>query len=75
MFGEFTLLFIALAAIILLLDVWAILSVYRSDKGVQSKALWSLGIALFPVIGLVVWGVLGPRGLAHPPSSPEHSKG
>jgi hypothetical protein len=75
MFGEFTLLFIALAAIILLLDVWAIVSVYRSNKSVESKALWSLGIALFPLLGLVVWGVLGPRGMAHPPSSPEHSKG
>jgi len=75
MFGEFTLLFIVLAAIILLLDVWAILSVYRSDKSVESKALWSLCIALFPLLGPAVWGVLGPRGLAHPPSSQEHSKG
>ncbi|WP_220814338.1 PLD nuclease N-terminal domain-containing protein [Pseudomonas paralcaligenes] len=74
MLGEFTLLFIALGVIIILLDVWAIVSVYRSDKGVESKALWSLGIALFPLLGLVLWGIFGPRGMAHPPSSPEHSK-
>ncbi|MDH0897584.1 MULTISPECIES: PLD nuclease N-terminal domain-containing protein [unclassified Pseudomonas] len=74
MLGEFTLLFIALGVIIILLDLWAIVSVYRSDKGVESKALWSLGIALFPVLGLVLWGIFGPRGMAHPPSSPEHSK-
>ncbi|MDG9930717.1 MULTISPECIES: PLD nuclease N-terminal domain-containing protein [unclassified Pseudomonas] len=74
MLGEFTLLFIALGVIIILLDLWAIVSVYRSDKGVESKALWSLGIALFPLLGLVLWGIFGPRGMAHPPSSPEHSK-
>lgn len=72
--GEFTLLFIALGVIIILLDLWAIVSVYRSDKDVETKALWSLGIALFPLLGLVLWGIFGPRGLAHPPSSPEHSK-
>ncbi len=72
--GEFTLLFIALGVIIILLDLWAIVSVYRSDKGVETKALWSLGIALFPLLGLALWGIFGPRGLAHPPSSPEHSK-
>lgn len=74
MLGEFTLLFIALGVIIILLDLWAIVSVYRSDKGVENKALWSLGIALFPLLGLVLWGIFGPRGMAHPPSSPEHSK-
>lgn len=74
MLGEFTLLFIALGAIIILLDLWAIVSVYRSDKGVEAKALWSLGIALFPLLGLVLWGIFGPRGMANPPSSPEHSK-
>lgn len=74
MAGELTLLFIALGVIIILLDLWAIVSVYRSDKGVETKALWSLGIALFPLLGLVLWGMFGPRGMANPPSSPEHSK-
>jgi len=68
-------LLIALAAIIILLDVWAIISVYRSSKSVNSKALWSLLIALFPVLGLIIWGAFGPRGMVPPPSSPEHSKG
>ncbi|MBD9416330.1 PLDc_N domain-containing protein [Pseudomonas sp. PDM16] len=74
MAGELTLLFIALGVIIILLDLWAIVSVYRSDKGVEAKALWSLGIALFPLLGLVLWGIFGPRGMANPPSSLEHSK-
>ena len=74
MLGEFGFLFIALGVIIILLDLWAIVSVYRSDKGVDSKALLSLLIVLLPVLGLGLWGLFGPRGMAHPPSSPEHSK-
>ena len=33
MSGEISLLFIALGVIIILLDLWAIVSVFRSDKG------------------------------------------
>lgn len=75
MSSALTLFFIGAAVIILLLDLWAIVSVFRSDKKVESKALWALGICLFPVIGLAVWGVAGPRGVVEGPSSPEHSKG
>lgn len=74
MSGEFSLLFIAIGAIIILLDLWAIISVYRSDKGVEAKALWSLGIALFPVLGLALWGLFGPRAMSPAPSSTGHSK-
>jgi len=65
---------IALAAIVIALDVWAIVSVFRSDKSVSTKSLWALAIAVFPLLGLVFWGIAGPRGLATAPSSPEHSK-
>ena len=66
---------IALAVIILLVDLWAIVSVFRSDKSVGVKAAWAIGLIVFPVIGLVVWGITGPRGIKEGPSSPEHSKG
>ncbi|WAJ39821.1 PLD nuclease N-terminal domain-containing protein [Pseudomonas sp. GOM7] len=72
--GEISLLFIALGVIIILLDLWAIVSVYRSDKSVEAKALWSLLIAVMPVLGLGLWALFGPRGMNPPPSSPEHSK-
>ncbi|MFV3370830.1 PLDc N-terminal domain-containing protein [Pseudomonas sp. NY15435] len=58
---------IAVATIIVLLDLWAILSIFRSDKGVNAKALWSLLIAILPVLGLVIWGIAGPRGVAQEP--------
>jgi hypothetical protein len=66
---------IAVAVIILLVDLWAIVSVFRSEKTVGVKAGWAIGLLVFPVIGLIVWGVAGPRGIKEGPSSPEHSKG
>lgn len=68
---------IALAVIILLVNLWAIVSVFRSDKSDGVKVLWSLLLMLFPVVGLIIWGVAGPRGIkpGTGPTSPEHSKG
>jgi hypothetical protein len=66
---------IAVAAIILLLDLWVMVSIFRSDKTVGVKAAWAIGLIIFPVLGLIVWGVAGPRGVKQGPSSPEHSKG
>ncbi|PWU28380.1 hypothetical protein DK254_21320 [Pseudomonas sp. RW407] len=66
-----SLMLIAAAVIIVLLDLWAIVGVFRSDKGVNAKALWALLIAIFPVLGLAIWGIAGPRGLAQPPGSTE----
>lgn len=66
---------IAMAVIILLVDLWAMISVFRSDKQVGVKAAWAIGLIIFPVLGLIVWGVAGPRGIKEGPTSPEHSKG
>ncbi|WP_312391698.1 PLD nuclease N-terminal domain-containing protein [Pseudomonas sp.] len=68
---------IAVAVIVILVDLWAIVSVFRSDKSGGVKVAWFLGIVIFPVVGLVVWGIAGPRGIkpGTGPTSPEHSKG
>ncbi|MBF8743019.1 PLD nuclease N-terminal domain-containing protein [Pseudomonas guariconensis] len=68
---------IAVAAIILLVDLWAIVSVFRSEKRDSTKILWALLLVIFPVVGLVIWGLFGPRGIkpGTGPTSPEHSKG
>jgi hypothetical protein len=66
---------IAIAVFILLVDLWAMVSVFRSDKTVGVKAAWAIGLIIFPVIGLIVWGIAGPRGIKEGPTSPEHSKG
>ncbi|SDY40208.1 PLD nuclease N-terminal domain-containing protein [Pseudomonas sp. NFIX28] len=68
---------IAVAVLIILVDLWAIISVFRSDKSPGVKVMWFLGIVIFPVLGLIVWGIAGPRGIKRGtgPTSPEHSKG
>jgi len=68
---------IAVAAILLLIDLWAIVSVFRSDKTDAVKAAWALLIVALPLVGLGIWGVAGPRGIKRGsgPTSDEHSKG
>ena len=66
---------IAVAVFILLVDLWAIISVFRSEKSVGEKSAWAIGLIIFPVLGLIVWGIAGPRGIKKGPTSPEHSKG
>ena len=60
---------IAFAVIILLFDLWAIVSVFRSDKTVGVKAAWIIGLIIFPMLGLIVWCIAGPRGTGEGPTS------
>jgi succinate dehydrogenase/fumarate reductase cytochrome b subunit len=48
--------------LILILDIWAIISIVRSDSTSGKKALWVLLIVILPVLGLIIWGIMGPRG-------------
>lgn len=48
--------------IILILDIWAIISVVRSSSETGKKILWILLIVILPVVGLIIWGIMGPRG-------------
>lgn len=72
---EPTLLWIAIGVIVLLVDLWAIASVWHTTKSPSTKLGWAVVIVVLPVIGLVIWGIAGPRGVAQPPTSKEHSKG
>ena len=48
--------------IILALDIWAIINVVQSSASMPAKILWTLGIIVFPDIGVIVWYFAGPRG-------------
>lgn len=48
--------------LILILDIWAIISIVRSDSTSGKKVLWVLLIVILPVLGLIIWGITGPRG-------------
>ena len=65
----------ALAVIVLLVDLWAIASVWHTTKSSGTKVGWAILLLVLPVVGLVIWGIAGPRGVAEPPTSEEHSKG
>ena len=48
--------------LILAIDVWAIVTIIQSGGGAGRKALWIVLILLLPVVGVILWFLLGPRG-------------
>ena len=51
-----------LGLIWLIIVIWAIVKVAKSSAGGISKLLWILVLLFFPVIGLLIWLLLGPKG-------------
>lgn len=47
--------------LILIADIWAILNIVQSKAGTGRKALWIVLVLLLPVLGLILWFLLGPR--------------
>ncbi|AGA86453.1 hypothetical protein Psest_1908 [Stutzerimonas stutzeri RCH2] len=53
------------AILVLVLDILALVQVWRSSIEVGRKVIWSLVIVLLPVVGLIMWAVAaGPFGKA-----------
>ena len=50
-----------LGLVVLVLDIWAIVSTIGSGASTGSKVLWVLLIVLLPVLGFIIWLVAGPR--------------
>ena len=51
-----------LGLLILIGDVWAIINIVQSSADNTKKLLWVLVVLLLPLLGLVLWFFLGPRG-------------
>lgn len=47
--------------LILIADIWAIINVIQSGTTTGKKVLWVVVILLLPVLGLILWLLLGPR--------------
>lgn len=47
--------------IVLVLDIWAILTIVAGGDPASVKALWIVLILLLPLIGLLIWLLAGPR--------------
>ena len=43
-------------------DIWAIINIVQSSTSNGKKVLWILLVLLLPLLGLVLWFFLGPRG-------------
>ena len=45
-------------------DIWAILNISQSSVSNLKKLIWILVVILLPLLGLILWFLLGPRGKA-----------
>jgi succinate dehydrogenase/fumarate reductase cytochrome b subunit len=51
-----------LGLLILIGDVWAIINIFQSSASSGKKLLWTILVLLLPLLGLILWYFLGPRG-------------
>ena len=49
-----------LGLIHLALVIYAIIQIFGSSESTGSKVLWVLVVAIFPLVGLIVWFLMGP---------------
>ena len=50
-----------IGALVLAGDIWAIVNIFRSSASNEKKLIWIVAVMLLPVLGLVLWFLLGPR--------------
>ncbi|KPQ05903.1 MAG: putative nuclease [Rhodobacteraceae bacterium HLUCCA12] len=50
-----------LGLIHLALVVWAAVSIIGSNASTGAKVLWILLVLIFPIVGLIIWFLAGPR--------------
>jgi hypothetical protein len=51
-----------LGLLILVGDIWAIINIFQSSASNEKKLLWTVAVVLLPLLGLILWFFLGPRG-------------
>ena len=47
--------------LVLIADVWAIVNIVQSGAETGKKVLWVVLVIVLPVLGFVLWLLLGPR--------------
>jgi hypothetical protein len=43
-------------------DIWAVINIVQSSASNERKLIWILVVVLLPLLGLILWYFLGPRG-------------
>ncbi|MDY7114804.1 PLDc N-terminal domain-containing protein [Halomonas sp. SSL-5] len=51
-----------LSLIWLIIVIWAIVKVAKSSASGLAKLIWIVVLLIFPLVGLIVWFLFGPRG-------------
>jgi len=52
--------------IVLVCDVWAIVSIFGATATAGRKVLWIVAIILLPILGFLIWLFFGPRAAGKP---------
>ncbi|MFW8633533.1 PLD nuclease N-terminal domain-containing protein [Cribrihabitans pelagius] len=47
--------------IVLVLSIWAIVSIIGSRAGTGAKVLWVLFVLFLPILGFICWLLFGPK--------------
>ncbi|MFV1443242.1 PLDc N-terminal domain-containing protein [Phaeobacter sp. JH18-32] len=47
--------------IVLLLSIWAIVSIVGSNAGTGKKVIWVVFVLILPILGFICWLLFGPR--------------
>ena len=48
--------------LVLIADVWAIVNILQSSETTGKKVFWTVLVLILPVLGFILWLILGPRG-------------
>ncbi|PAU50964.1 PLD nuclease N-terminal domain-containing protein [Pseudomonas sp. PICF141] len=62
---------IVLAAVLVLIELWAINRVRKAEGKSSNKLVWMVVIVFVPLFGLIAWALVGPKHIAQTPHSPQ----
>ena len=51
-----------LGILVLIADVYAILKIVQSSVSDGKKALWIVIVLVLPILGVIIWYLMGPNG-------------
>lgn len=52
--------------IVLVLNIWAFVSIIGARISIFAKVLWCLLVLLLPILGFIIWLIAGPRAAQAP---------
>lgn len=52
--------------IVLVLNIWAFVSIIGARISIFAKVLWCLLVLLLPILGFIIWLIVGPRAAQAP---------